>query len=48
MKTIVEKSSKYIDFGIENNDKDHKLKVGNQARRCYKLVHVRLCSKLAR
>ena len=25
-------SSTYIDFGIENNDKDHKFKVGDPAR----------------
>ena len=32
MKPIDVKSSAYIDFGVENNDKDHKFKVDDHVR----------------
>ena len=32
MKPIDVKSSVYIDFGVENNDKDHKFKVDDHVR----------------
>ena len=32
VKSIDVMSSTYIDFGIENNDKDHKFKVGDPVR----------------
>ena len=32
MKPIDVKTSIYINFDVENNDKDHKFKVGNQVR----------------
>ena len=32
MRSVNVKSSKYIDFGIENNDKDPKVKVGSHVK----------------
>ena len=48
MKPVDVKSMIYIDFGIKNNDKDPKLKVGNHVRTLkYKNIFCkRLSSKL--